>query len=252
MLNMKNKKYTFGDVTFEIEAPFEPKEKNNCEAFRSDRPTDYLIRVLTYEGDESPAATIERNGNVITRYVRNKYAEGLNIASLLATSEAAFLFPNHDAFILHASYIIHEGQAILFTAPSGTGKSTQANFWNAERGAEIVNGDRVLVTRRDGRFYANGIYASGTSGISKNLTAPIGAVVLLEQGESNVLNGIPPRMLFLRILCECSYDMKDHGQYEKITELVSDMINSLPTVCYRCRKSPDAVAALERILWNKE
>ena len=159
---------------------------------------------------------------------------------------------NHDAFILHASYIIYQEEAILFTAPSGTGKSTQADYWNSERGAEIINGDRVLVTKRNGQFYANGIYASGTSGISKNQTVPIRAVVLLEQGESNTVNAIPPRMLFLRILCECSYNMNDTEQCEKITELVADMINSVTTLCYRCKKSPDAVEALERVLWNRE
>jgi hypothetical protein len=175
----------------------------------------------------------------------------VNIASLLSSYEGAYIFPKHDAFILHASYVIYNGKAILFTAPSGTGKSTHAEFWRKERGADIINGDRVLVTRRDGRFFANGIYASGNSGICKNQTAPVDAVVLLEQGESNMISNIPKRMLFLRVLCECSYDMNDAEQYERITELVSDMMNRIPVVCYRCKKTPDSVDALERILWNK-
>ena len=248
---MKNNKYTFGDVTFEVETTFELQEKGRCDAFLSDREADYLIRVVPIEDNAELSRKLEKDGNIITRYMKN-YTSGLSITSLLATSDAAFVFLDHDAFILHASYIIYNRKAILFTAPSGTGKSTQARFWHEERGAEIVNGDRVLVTRRDGKFYANGIYACGTSGICKNITAPIGAVVLLEQGESNVQNKIPSRMLFLRILCECSYNMEDNSQYEKITELVSDMINSVPTICYSCKKSPDAVEALEKILWKKE
>ena len=249
---MKNKKFTFADVTFELELPHGVTLKNGLDDFVSDREADYLIRVLLTDGESFPSKTVERNRNVITRYVHQKHGKELNTASLLATSEAAFLFPEHDAFILHASYILYDGRAILFTAPSGTGKSTQARFWSEERGAEIVNGDRVLVTKRNGCFYANGIYACGTSGICKNITAPIAAVVFLEQGECNMRNDIPARLLFLRILCECSYNMSDTVQYEKITELVSDMINTVPTVCYRCQKSPVAVSALERILWNRE
>lgn len=249
---MKNKKYTFGNVTFEIESPYSHEDKN-CDAFRSDREADCVIRVCPCEGDAGASCKPERSGKVITRYLPGDYASGLSMATLLASSEAAFIFPEHDAFILHAAYVVHEGQAILFTAPSGTGKSTQADFWKSERGAEIVNGDRVLVTRCGGRFYANGIYASGTSGICRNVTAPIRAVVLLEQGTDNALNAISPRMLFLRILCECSYDMKNRAQCGKMTELVSDMINTLPVVCYRCRNNPDSVDALERILsWKKE
>jgi hypothetical protein len=249
---MKNKKYTFGDITFEVETPFELADKNNCSAFLSENETDYLIRVMPTDSDDELRAQVKREGNVIYKFIKTKYADAQNIASLLATSETAFVFPNHDAFILHASYIIYNRKAILFTAPSGTGKTTQAKYWEAERGAEIINGDRVLVTRRDSRFYANGIYACGTSGISKNFTAPIEAVVLLEQGEANVLNEIPSRMLFLRIMCECSYDMGNVLQYEKVTELVSDMINKLPVFCYRCKKAPESVEALERILWKKE
>lgn len=249
---MKNKKYTFGGVTFEVESPYELADKNNCSSFLSNEETDYLIRVIPTDSDTEVREQVKRNGNIISRFIKSKYSGGQNIASLLASSEAAFLFPKHDAFILHASYIIIGRKAILFTAPSGTGKSTQARFWRDERGAEIINGDRVLVTRRDGVFYANGIYACGTSGICHNRTAPIAAVILLEQGDENEQSKIAPRKLFLRILCECSYDMKDLEQYEKITELVSDMINSVPTLCYRCRKSPDAVEALEKILWKKE
>lgn len=248
---MKNNKYTFGDITFEVESPFKLQENGRCEAFRSEKETDYLVRVVDVGERAETDCKPEKNGNVFTRYMRS-CPVGLSVTSLLATSDIAFVFPDHDAFILHASYIIYNRMAILFTAPSGTGKTTQAKYWEAERGAEIVNGDRVLITRRNGKFYANGIYVCGTSGISKNVTAPIEAVVLLEQGESNVQKVVPSRMLFLRILCECSYDMQNNGQYEKITELVSDMINSVPTLCYSCQKSPESVEALEKILWKKE
>ena len=248
---MKNKKYTFGGVTFEIESPFELLENDRSEAFRSESDADYLVRVVEVDDDVKILHRAEKNGNVFTRYMHS-CPSGLNGMTLLATADAAFVFPDHDAFILHASYVIYNRKAILFTAPSGTGKTTQAKYWEAERGAEIVNGDRVLITRRDGQFYANGIYVCGTSGISKNVTAPIEAVVLLEQGEANELNAIPSRKLFLRIMCECSYDLANVSQYEKVTELVSDMINKLPVFCYRCKKDPDSVEALERILWKRE
>lgn len=251
---MSSKKYIFGGITFEIESPVPISDARNCADFLTDDPTvpDYRICVMPAETDSPEKQKTERTGNTIYRYVFEKNITNLSAAHLLSSSDAAYLFPAHDAFILHASYIIHDGRAILFTAPSGTGKSTQAAFWQEQRGAEIINGDRVLITRRNGQFLANGIYASGTSGISRNVTSPIGAVVLLEQGKENRKNDIPARLLFLRILCECSYNINDAEQYEKITELVSDMINTVPALCYQCRNNPDAVEALERILWNKK
>ena len=43
-----------------------------------------------------------------------------------------------DSFILHSAYIRHRGRAILFSAPSGTGKSTQASLWAQYAGAAFL------------------------------------------------------------------------------------------------------------------
>jgi hypothetical protein len=75
--------------------------------------------------------------------------------------------------------------------------------------------------------------------------------LILEQGEENVENVIPKRIIFLRILRETSYDMNDVKQYGMVTELVADLVNTTTNLCYRCKNNPDAVDALERILWNK-
>ena len=246
-------KYTFGGVTFEINSEAPLAGEQNCEKFWtvSDAEADYVISVAYADSEENPVMKTERDGNRITVYVSRKYASKIGPVRLLVSAKAANVFPEQDGFILHASYIVHEGRAILFTAPSGTGKSTQAEYWRQMRGAEIVNGDRVLITKRDGKFFANGIYAAGTSGICENVTAPIRNVVILEQGEINEIVPLRPHELFLRILCQCSFDMNSDEQYRKITALVSDLINTVPVSCYRCRLNPDSVEALERLLWKR-
>lgn len=89
--------------------------------------------------------------------------------------------------ILHASFIETSKGAILFTAPSGVGKSTQAELWKKYKGSEIVNGDRVVIWRVKDMWYAGGVPWCGTSGITKNKIVPLNAVVLLEQGIENVI-----------------------------------------------------------------
>ena len=248
------KKYTFGGVCFEIRSELPLLTVPKYEEFLSDdtAKSDYIFEIIPDRTNSTSLSGTVREGNRFRFTVSEKYISGLGVGHVLSSANAAYVFPDHDGFILHASYILYRGEAILFSAPSGTGKSTQAAFWKEHRGAEIINGDRVLVIKRDGVFYACGVYVSGTSGICRNSTAPLRNLVILEQGENNELVPLKARELFLRILCQCTFDMHDHTQYGKITELVSDVINTVPVCCYRCRCNPDSVEELERLLWNKK
>lgn len=67
-----------------------------------------------------------------------------------------------DALVLHCAYMQREGKAILFSAPSGTGKTTQATLWEKHCGTRVVNGDKALIRRVDG--YAAVIYTYDSYG----------------------------------------------------------------------------------------
>ena len=78
------------------------------------------------------------------------------------------------AVMFHSSYIKTERGAILFTAPSGTGKSTQAELWRRYRGARVINGDCSIIRRTKDGITVFGLPFSGTSGICINESAPLG------------------------------------------------------------------------------
>ena len=75
--------------------------------------------------------------------------------------------------ILHASYIEYNNKAILFAAPSGVGKSTQASLWKEYKDATIVNDDRVLIGCNNENWYAYGYPSTGSSKICLNRTNEI-------------------------------------------------------------------------------
>ena len=89
------------------------------------------------------------------------------------------------AVILHASLIRWNNTAIVFSAPSSTGKSTQAELWKQYAGAEILNGDRAALRKKDGVWHGYGLPYAGSSGIYRNEHAPLRAIVALKQEREN-------------------------------------------------------------------
>lgn len=95
------------------------------------------------------------------------------------------ILARHGAMLLHAAYILTPRGAVLFTAPSGTGKSTQAELWRQHRDALVVNGDRAALGLRGGVATAYGFPLCGTSDDCLNRCAPVRAVVRLYQASRN-------------------------------------------------------------------
>ncbi|MDR0406229.1 MAG: hypothetical protein LBH54_05440 [Clostridiales bacterium] len=98
----------------------------------------------------------------------------------------------HDGLILHASAIDYDGGAILFSAPSGTGKSTHTSLWNTHYGGKtrVLNDDSPAIRFTDGKAYAFGTPWSGKTTLNLNRAAPLRAIVCLERGERNSIKRI--------------------------------------------------------------
>ena len=154
----------------------------------------------------------------------------------------ALLF--RDVAVLHAAYIDVGGQAVLFTAPSGTGKSTQAELWRQYAGAEIINGDRALLSLSGGTLYAHGYPVCGSSKISYFRSLPVRAVVILEQGEDNVISE-PPESVKIRAFFSAvevfRWDMQEIDAALNLARLAA---SAVPVVRYACRPERKAVEIL--------
>ncbi|MCQ2448901.1 MAG: hypothetical protein MJ132_01745 [Clostridia bacterium] len=147
--------------------------------------------------------------------------------------------------VLHSSYIVHNGKAVLFTAPSGTGKSTQAALWEKLRGATVVNGDRALIQKTADGFTANGIFYSGSSGICRNITAPLGAIVVLGRGNAEIrrLGGLET---VKAVLPQCGYDTEKTQDIENVTQLLSELSAQVPVYFLAATMDERSVVAVER------
>lgn len=103
----------------------------------------------------------------------------------LATGMFFFEMAVREGFFpFHASAIVHQGEAILFSAPSGIGKSTHADLWLKHLPeARYLNDDKPLLSFKDGKLCASGTPWCGKTENTANLTVPVKAIVFLSRGE---------------------------------------------------------------------
>lgn len=158
----------------------------------------------------------------------------------------------NDALVLHSSFIEFEGKAILFTAPSGTGKSTQASLWNKFEGVETINGDRSIVHRvAPGQFVSRGLPFCGSSQIHVNRSMPTGAIVFIEQHPTNVVERMNPAQAYGKLFGEMSINSWNRAAVEKSLQIIEDLVGSVPMVHLKCNMEQDAVTSLKNYLHEK-
>lgn len=153
-----------------------------------------------------------------------------------------------DSLILHTAYMCLEGGAVLFSAPSGTGKSTQAELWEKYRGTRTVNGDRSLLMRESDGWYACGWPICGSSGICHNESYPIRAIVMLRQAKENKVRRLGVAESMKKVFAQITINMWNAEFQMKAMDLIQNLISEVPVYELECDISENAVACLERVL----
>lgn len=175
-------------------------------------------------------------------YSRN-ILEAINIEQVLN---------KYDAFVLHSSFINWKNKGIIFSAPSGTGKSTQADLWEKYEQAEIINGDRAAIRKIDSKWYAYGLPIAGSSNIFKNKKAELSHIIVLKQGKQNKLKKLSPREAFIKIYSETTIHTWDSEFQENIINMITDLVQEIPVYLYECLPDKSAVDFLKSTIEGDE
>lgn len=155
-----------------------------------------------------------------------------------------------NASVFHASFIEYNGSAILFTAPCGTGKSTQAALWEKHQGADTINGDKVLIYEDNGSFFAAGLPFSGSSDICKNRILPVKAIVRLSQAKENTVTRLTGINAYKAVF-EGGYHSKWSADFNKITSDVAvSFAGNVPVYHLACLPDENATHVLKNELFS--
>ena len=143
-----------------------------------------------------------------------------------------------DTLLLHGSTVAVDGQAYLFTAPCGTGKSTHTRLWREHFGdrAVMVNDDKVFLQLRQDGIWACGSPWTGKHGIGNNISAPLKGICFLQRGTENRIQKAMPEKWLPELIHQCFLPE------ERYTSLVQQLAQRIPLWEMSCTKDPQAAA----------
>lgn len=145
-----------------------------------------------------------------------------------------------SGFTAHASVIEYNGCAVMFPATSGVGKSTHAELWQAHFSASIINGDHAVIRMVDGSPIIFGAPWSGTSPYKKKVSAPLKAIVLLEQGDRNDISKLDAQQALTRCFPHCYLPYWDKASMAKTLCTFDAVLGLLPVYLLKCLPNKDA------------
>lgn len=164
---------------------------------------------------------------------------GLNNALMMAY---AFASADQLTMLMHASVIRHQGKGYLMTAPSGTGKSTHTRLWYDNiPGCDLMNDDNPVVRVVDDEAIVYGSPWSGKTPCYRNIQAPVGGIVRIQQRPENTIRKLSSLEAFSNLLPAISNMKWDKRVYNGVCDGISELIR----LCgmYELGCLPDAAAA---------
>lgn len=151
------------------------------------------------------------------------------------------ILADYDGFFFHSSSLMLEGEGYVFTALSGTGKSTHTALWRELFGDKVtmINDDKPIIRRKDGVFYVYGTPWMGKAEIGNNAKAPVKAVYILQRGEKNSAVRVKTGEYFKQIL-EATAVPADKSGMAKLLELLDGFFTAVPLYLLTCNTDVEA------------
>lgn len=149
--------------------------------------------------------------------------------------------PDFDSFVFHGAAVKALGKGYIFTAPSGTGKTTHVRLLTEYFGNDVtvINGDKPVLKVADGNATVYSTPWAGKEGWQTNTQAPLGGIILLKRGTTNVIRKIDPSEYFNELMKQV-YIPKNGEMMLKTLDLMDSLSSSVAFYLLECDMTEDA------------
>lgn len=156
----------------------------------------------------------------------------------------------HDGLFIHASSIDYSNQGVLFSAPSGTGKSTHTSLWTQlyQNQTRIINDDSPIIRLIDGIPYLFGAPWCGSSYKGINDSVPLSAMVAIERGETNTIRKLESAEALRKLLPRVFIPYFDRNLAGMAISTFEKVLYKVPSYNLACTIHPEAVELVRACL----
>ncbi len=197
-----------------------------------------------YRAEGLPHFTVEITGADIeaerTRPGNEIHTDG-GLEMLAVYRKIAERMLDYDTLLMHGSCVAVDGIGYLFTAKSGTGKSTHTALWRQHFGARarMVNDDKPLIRVGAAGAVICGTPWNGKHGLGENIEVPLRAICLLHRAGENHIESVTAKDA-LPLLLQQIYRPADPAGMLKMLTLTDRLLGQVGLYRLGCNRTPDA------------
>ena len=211
----------------------------NSSSFTKEYNKDYLSDKNDFDFSvEVTQDMIDYEKQIAVEKVPEKYYE----LTAILRSICKTILKDYNGFFLHCSSLEYDGKAFIFTAKSGTGKSTHARLWREVFKDKVVmiNDDKPIVRFIDGKFFIYGTPWNGKHSISNNIKSEIKAIYYLSQAKENKVYKCEPILAISKLLSQTVLP-DDKDSMNTLLSMLEKLVEVTPVFDLECNISEEAV-----------
>ena len=202
-----------------------------CRDFIAEQPADFCIKITQADIVKEKEQYEENQGECS---LWDNSLEFLALQRLVADK-----LIKYNVLLMHGAVIVCNNEAYMFTAPSGTGKTTHIMKWLRKLpNSFVVNGDKPFISFDDDAILACGSPWAGKEDLYTNTMVPLKSIILMERTENNQIEQISFAEAF-PFLYQQTYRPDDEEKMRKTLRLMQRLNGFVPFWRFQCNNFND-------------
>lgn len=231
---MTARTYRFADTDFEIKSLYS-RFHELCRDYQSENRSQFYIETSQEDLVRERTCQEKAMGAIAAR-IPEEELERVNILR-----KVAYYLADQNVLTFHSSAVAVDGKGYLFSATSGTGKSTHARLWRDLFGERltVINDDRPFLRVSDHEILAYGSPWNGKHHLSTNCHVPVHGIAVLKRGDENSIRRMDHQEAWSKLIQQTVRPDNPEGTL-RIVRLLDRMMDRVPIWELTCNMDPEA------------